>query len=254
MARRTIVTGSASGIGRATADLLRARGEQVIGVDLRDAEVRADLGTPAGRRDAVESLAAALPDGVDSVVACAGIAAQEPATVAVNYFGTTALLAGLRPLLARGTDPRAALVASITATSALDEATVAACLDGDEERAVACAAEAAPYEIYPSSKAALARWVRRTCLAPGWADAGIPLNAVGPGVVRTPMTDGLFSDPARKAAMDEAVPMPLNGYAGPETVAAALAWLTSPENTHVTGQLLFVDGGAEVALRGEGLR
>lgn len=254
MARRTIVTGSASGIGRATADLLRARGGQVIGVDLRDAEVRADLGTRAGRREALESLAAAHPDGVDSVVACAGIAAQRPATVAVNYFGTTALLAGLRPLLARGTDPRAALVASITVTSALDEAIVAACLDGDEERAVARAAEAAPHEIYPSSKGALARWVRRTCLAPGWADAGIPLNAVGPGVVRTPMTGGLFADPAMKAVMDEAIPMPLNGYAGPEAVAAALAWLTSPENTHVTGQLLFVDGGAEVALRGEGPR
>lgn len=110
-----------------------------------------------------------------------------------------------------------------------------------------------PQKLYPSSKAALAQWLRRECVTPEWAGAGIPLNAVAPGVVRTPMSEPLFADERMKGLMDRAVPMPLNGYAGPEAIAAALGWLINPENTHMTGQVLYVDGGAEVSLRGPSL-
>jgi len=41
--------------------------------------------------------------------------------------------------------------------------------------------------IYGSTKRAISRWVRRECIKPEWAGAGIPLNAVGPGMVETPM-------------------------------------------------------------------
>ncbi|MFD8593324.1 SDR family oxidoreductase [Streptomyces sp. NPDC059637] len=255
MARRVVVTGSASGIGRAAADMLRARGDRVVGVDLKEAEVCADLSAPEGRRAALEALTALFGDGLDAVVACAGIAVPVPEAVGVNYFGVTELLTGLRPLLARGTDPRAVTVGSITVTQPFDAELVEACLAGDEPSALRLAQEAAgrgeQRRIYPSSKNALVRWVRRTCVAPGWADAGIPLNAVGPGTVRTPMTDWIFADPEMKAVMDAAVPMPLNGYASPEAVAKALLWLADPDNTHVTGQLVYVDGGAEAVLRGD---
>ena len=65
------------------------------------------------------------------------------------------------------------------------------------------------------------------------------------------MVGDLMDDPAMKQVMDRAVPMPLNGYAPAEAVAAPLAWLVSRGNTHVTGQVLFVDGGAEASLRGD---
>jgi NAD(P)-dependent dehydrogenase (short-subunit alcohol dehydrogenase family) len=107
------------------------------------------------------------------------------------------------------------------------------------------------YQLYGSSKLALARWVRRTSVTPGWAGEGIPLNAVAPGVVLTPMTAGLLSTEAGRAMADRAVPMPLNGHAPPEAIAHALVWLTAPENTHVTGQVIFADGGADATLRGE---
>src|SRR5690606_41966940 len=100
---------------------------------------------------------------------------------------------------------------------------------------------------------ALAQWMRRVCVTPGWAGAGIPLNAIAPGVVRTPMTAPLFADEAMVQVMNEAVPMPLNGHAGPEVIAEALRWLLSPANTHMTGQVVYVDGGAEATLRGAGL-
>ena len=82
-----------------------------------------------------------------------------------------------------------------------------------------------------------------------WAGAGIPLNAVAPGVVTTPMTAPLLDDPTWHEIVDDAVPMPLGGYAGPDEIAAVLDWLTGPDNTKVTGQVIFVDGGADAVLR-----
>lgn len=257
MSRVAVVSGSASGIGAATASLLRDRGDQVIGIDLKDAEVCADLATREGRASAVEAVLAQSRGVVDVVVACAGLSGIDPKLMAVNYFGVTALLDGLRTTLADAAQPRAAVVASISATHPHDADLVAACLADDEPAALAAAEKAAAEgcgrQLYPSSKAALIQWVRRTCVSPGWADAGIPLNAVGPGVVLTPMSDPLFADRDMKQVMDQAVPMPLNGYAGAEVIARALRWFVSEENTHTTGQVMYVDGGAEATLRGPGV-
>jgi NAD(P)-dependent dehydrogenase (short-subunit alcohol dehydrogenase family) len=251
MARTTVVTGSASGIGAATRALLERRGGKVIGVDLRDAEVIADLATAPGRAALVEAVTERAGGAVDAVIACAGISTEEPLTVRVNYFGAVATLEGLRPFLARGEQPRAVTISSIASIHGDDDEIVAACLDADEERAVTAAASASGYLVYPSSKRALARWVRREAPTERWAGAGIALNAVGPGVVITPMTDGLRADAQMRELMDAAVPMPLNGHARAEQVAPLLVWLASEENTHVTGQVVFVDGGADAVLRGD---
>ncbi len=64
------------------------------------------------------------------------------------------------------------------------------------------------------------------------------------------MSAGLFDDPEMKKVMDAAVPMPLNGYLRPEDVARAVLFLASEGNSHITGQVLYVDGGAEATLRG----
>lgn len=254
MSRVVAVSGAASGIGAATAQLLRDRGDTVIGIDLRDAEVVADLSTEEGRSEAVGAVLDRTGGALDAAVLCAGLSGQDPRLVSVNYFGTTHLLDGLRPALAASHSPRAVVVASMTVVHPTISELVAACLAGDEEEALRVARDESAgsrgHQLYYSSKAALVQWVRRTCLQPGWADAGIALNAVAPGVVLTPMSAGLFDDPRMVAAMDAAVPMPLNGHARPEVVARALLWLVSEENSHVTGQLLFVDGGAEVAVRG----
>jgi NAD(P)-dependent dehydrogenase (short-subunit alcohol dehydrogenase family) len=255
MGRQVVVTGAASGIGSAVSELLRRRGDEVIGVDLHDVAVVADLSAPEGRQAAAEAVLRRTGGVVDAVVACAGTAAPTEAAITVNYFGTVDLLDALRPGLARADRPRAAVISSIASTQPTDAGVLAACAERDEKRAVALAAEVAAdgrgYLLYGSSKLALARWVRRTCLAPGWAGAGIPLNAVAPGVVVTPMTEPLLATEEGRALVDRAVPMPLNGYAPPEAVAHALTWLVGPENTHVTGQVVFIDGGADATLRGE---
>lgn len=75
MTRTYIITGAGSGIGAATAQLLRERGENVIGVDLRGADVEADLSTREGRVTAAAKALELAGGTVDAVIASAGISA-----------------------------------------------------------------------------------------------------------------------------------------------------------------------------------
>lgn len=257
MSRTYIITGSGSGIGASTAQLLRERGETVIGVDLRGAEVEADLSTPAGRSAAADQALELANGRVDAVIACAGIAAPNPLTVKVNYFGVTEFLERLAPALAKSPAPRAVVVSSMASLQPNSVELVDAMLAADEDAAVkigTALAEAGPdagYLNYSSSKRALSRWVRRASITPTWAGAGIPLNAIAPGTVLSPMTTEMLATAEGREMVDGHVPMPLNYHSEPIVLARLLAWLASEENTHVTGQTIYADGGADASLRGD---
>ncbi|MEU4067031.1 SDR family oxidoreductase [Streptomyces wedmorensis] len=255
MSRTCLVTGASSGIGHATAALLRRRGDTVIAADLADGDIRADLSTAEGRAELVARARDLTGGRLDVVVACAGVAHFDALTVKVNHFGAVATLDGLRPLLAAGSDPRAVVVGSVDSVHPTDPAIVAAALAGDETAAVAAARAAVDrgegHLVYSSSKAAISRWVRRAAVTDDWAGAGVPLNAVAPGVVVTPLTRPLLDDPEMRVLVERSVPMPLHGHARPEQIAPLIAWLTSRENTLVTGQVVFADGGADAVLRGD---
>jgi NAD(P)-dependent dehydrogenase (short-subunit alcohol dehydrogenase family) len=248
--RTILVTGSASGIGAATKRLLEDRGDRVIGVDLRGAELEADLGTPEGREAMIQGAARLAPEGLDAVVAAAGIShAERPAeTIAINYFGAVATLEGLRPLLAKAPRPRAVAICSTAALLPSDEATVEACLAMDEARARSEIA-ARPQSAYLASKRALSLWLRRTCVQPEWAGAGILLNGVAPGVVETAMTAPLLQDPAMIELIAQSNPMAVRGFAQPEEIAELVVFLASFQGHYTLGQIVFSDGGTDALMR-----
>lgn len=253
-----MITGSASGIGNETAALLRERGHRVVGVDLRDAEVIADLADSGDRESLGERVREQVGASVDGVIACAGLAAQSVGTVAVNYWGALATLEGLRPLLVESGAPRAVAVSSAAALYPPDAALYDALSAGDEPASLARGAELEavptrqiPNPVYGTTKRALAHWVRRAAPSAEWAGAGIALNAVAPGIVSTPMTAAALDSAPVRADLVAKVPMPLGGISSPRSIAYLLAWLTSEENTVLCGQIIFVDGGADAVIRGD---
>lgn len=250
--RRYVVTGSASGIGAETTTMLRERGAEVIGCDLIDADIVADLSTTAGRQALIDQVSERGP--IDAVLAVAG--GGRTGLLETNYFRAVATLEGLRPLLAQSTAPRAVVVSSTSSLAPADERVVQACLDGDEATAVAYIDENPTIDgtagAYGIAKRALNRWVRRVAPTPSWAGAGIALNAVAPGVVDTPAAAWILTNDDTRAAMETAAPQPFGGFPGrPEWVAELLCWLAGADNRFVTGQIIFADGGAETTLLGD---
>jgi len=252
--RTYVVTGSASGIGKATKELLEQRGDTVIGVDLHGADLDLDLSTPEGRAALPDAVRVAAGGGIDGIIAVAGVAQFTPLTAKVNYFGAVATLEGLRPLLAGSDAPRAVVVSSFSSLQDNDPELVGLLEAGDEPasvaRAEALVEQNLGHLIYASTKRAISEWVRTASITPEWAGAGIPLNAVGPGIILTPMTAPLMQTAEGRAQLDQIVPMPLGGPAEPVVIARMLAWLAGEENTHMAGQTIYVDGGADVAIRG----
>jgi NAD(P)-dependent dehydrogenase (short-subunit alcohol dehydrogenase family) len=257
MQRTYVVTGSAAGTGAATAALLRRLNYRVIGIDLVDADICADLSTPFGRLEAAERAIELSEGRIDAVIACASIAAPKPITVSTNFFGATQLIEGLLETLARSDSPRVVVVTSIAALKPHDIELVGSLLAGREAESVergrqlAKIGHASGMLNYTSSKFALGQWVRREAVKPQWSRAGISLNAVAPGTVLTDSMHKLLTSDERRQLIYSEVPMPLHGHLTPEDVATVLVWLASADNAHITGQTIFVDGGAEAILRRE---
>ena len=103
----------------------------------------------------------------------------------------------------------------------------------------------------PTICSCLARWVRRNSIKPEWAGAGILMNMVGPGIVQTPMTQALIDNKEMMVALQQQMPTPVGRFAQPEDVANVLIFLASPENSHMVGQMMYIDGGGEATVRGE---
>ncbi len=226
--------------------LLRSQGDEVIGIDLRDAEVEADLGTPEGRRDALAGVSGSL----DGAVMCAGLVGltDRPGSLlaSVNYFGAVDLLEALRPQL---NDPSSVVLLSsnsVTIQPGWDSALVDACLDSDEALAREIADQRDSPTAYPATKAALARWTRRN--APAWVADGIRVNAIAPGVVETPLSQQVRDDP-RLGELMAAMPLPVGRGATPMEIAHLIAFLLGPHGRFFCGSVIVCDGGTEALLR-----
>ena len=257
--RTIVVTGSASGMGAATVRRLTDAGHRVIGVDLHDATVTADLATPEGRRAAVQQvtdLAGGPAGAIDGLVTWAGLAGltDRPGSLlaAVNHFGTVAILEGLRPLLANGDRPSAVAISSNSTLvqPGVPMDVVEACLAGDEAVARAAADAAGPFTTYAATKTALAWWVRRHAPTDAWAGAGITLNVVAPGAVETPLLQETREDPTVGGFIDT-FPIPVGRKGTADELAAFVEFLLGPDARFFCGSFLVVDGGTDALLRSD---
>jgi NAD(P)-dependent dehydrogenase (short-subunit alcohol dehydrogenase family) len=253
-----VVTGAASGMGRAVVTQLEHLGHQVIGVDLRDTDVVADLSTPSGRDTAVRQVLE-LCDGVlDGAVLAAGLGPTpgrgRPLLIGqVNVLGVTELLTGWREALAVEGGGKAVVFASNSTTTVplVPRRVIRAFLAGDVERgarSLRLFGRAAPALAYAASKIAVSHWVRATAVRRDWAGAGIRLNALAPGAILTPLLEKQLATPA-EAKQIRSFPVPVGGFGDPEHLAAWAVFMLADTADFLCGSVLFVDGGSDAWFR-----
>ena len=229
-AKIAIVTGAASGIGKASAELFRKEGARVVGADIRDgADARLDAGEEAQVRDLVDRVARDY-GGLDIFFANAGIsggwasiaeqsAADWSEILRVNLIG---------PFLAvKYAAPQMKLRGG---GSIICTASVAGLRSG------------AGGAAYSASKAGVISLVQTA--AQQLSGTGIRVNAICPGLIETGMTKPMY-DVARERGQEQRIGElnPLARGGEPSEIAQAALFLASDDSSYVNGTALVVDGG-----------
>ncbi len=247
------ISGCATGIGAACRRQIEADGFDVIGVDLKDAEVIADLSTPEGRENAIAAVLERCGGTLDRLLLCAGLGGHirdNSLIASVNYFGAVDLLDGLFPALRKGSDPSAVVICSNSAQiapSLAESPLVKAMLDHDEAEARRISdEELAGQAVYMMSKNAIGSAVRRRSLE--WGEAGVRLNAVAPGPVETPLLRAGLETPG-DGDLIRGFKVPVGRFGKPEEIAGVVAYLLSPQTAFVHGAIWYIDGGADANVR-----
>jgi NAD(P)-dependent dehydrogenase (short-subunit alcohol dehydrogenase family) len=250
------VTGSASGMGAAVATRLLGAGHTVIGVDIKGADVIADLSTPSGRRGAAADVLAACSGTLDGAVMAAGLGptkGAERAITEVNYFGVVEPLQAWRPALACAERAKVVVFASNSTTTvpAVPGRAIRALLAGDAEKALRAYrmfGRYGPPVAYAASKIALSHWVRRNAVTVQWAGAGIRLNALAPGAIMTPMLEEQLATPSEAKVVRE-FPIPIGGFGDAGQLADWVVFMLSDSADFLCGSVVFVDGGSDAYFR-----
>lgn len=247
--KRIVITGAASGIGAALADLISAQGGQAIGMDIQPGPQvahRLDLSDPASVMHVLSSLEGPF-DGLANV---AGVPGTAPVDVIgrVNLFGLRSLTETLAGRLVPGA--AIACVSSISADRCDWPGADLLRLALSEDAATLSARATDGTDAYQITKAALnvmvGHWAER------YADAGIRVNAISPGPVDTPILHD-FETSMGKDRIDAAASI-VGRHARAEEIAAGCAFLLSDASSWINGQIIKADGGLHARRRAQQLR
>lgn len=236
-----VVTGAAGGIGRATALRLAAEGARVVAADISPVvgEVVSEIEAAGGTATAVES------DVADRQ------GAEQPIAVALEHYGQLDVLANVAGVLDAShshevSDEQWDRIISVNLTGVfyVTRAALPPLLERRGRIVMAASTSSLsghPWMLaYSASKGGVMAMTHT--LAMEYARKGLRVNAVAPGGITTPMVEGLrLPEDADFSLLDRI--SPLDEFRGPETVAAAIAFLAAPEAAHVNGVVLRVDGG-----------
>ena len=242
------VTGGASGIGAAVVGQLTQAGHSVIVVDLRDADVEADLSCPEGRQNAINALESMVPEGLDGFVPCAGVSGvQAPSlVVSLNYFGVVSLVEGLRANLAKKSGS-VVLISSVTSSMSSDDELVNAMLDGNEKKAGQLSGSGSGDQAYSATKRAVTCWMRRNCA--DYLKDQVRMNAVAPGYIDTPLNDGIREAGGNDILDQFVASIPVGRPGQPVDIANLISFLLSDKSSFIAGANIFIDGGHDALFR-----
>jgi NAD(P)-dependent dehydrogenase (short-subunit alcohol dehydrogenase family) len=243
--KRVVVTGAASGMGRATAALLVEQGAEVHALDIQPVDVDGvlpavvDMGEPAS----IDLFAEGFEGGVDAVFNCAGLshAAGPQPIMRVSFLGlrhlTERLLKTMRP---GGAVVSVASIGGLHWQRLVDPIRVLLSIGDFDAAAEWCRAN--PDQIgdgYGFAKAAVIYYTMDR--AADLAARGIRINCTSPGDTTTGMTEDFRAK--NGSVFWEAMPRPLGRAATPAEQAQVLLFLNSDEASFVTGANLVTDGG-----------
>jgi len=239
-----LVTGAASGIGRAVCERLRADGREVIALDLRPAAATGVTPLACDLRDpeAIETSIGRMPERLGGLVNCAGLPGTRPPeqVLAVNLLAARRLVEGLADRIARG--GAIVNVASVAASrSERSDDDVVAILSRDDAQALRWLTTAGldGAAAYDFSKKAL---VALTLLhSARWLGRGLRCVSVSPGPTATPILKDFEATMGtdRIRASSELV----GGHAQPEDVAGVIVFLLGSAARWINGIDVRVDGG-----------